>query len=278
MNDAPHDILIDTHVHFHDCFNWPGMLNAAAANFAAAGKDLGLRDTAVKALVLCDNFGASNFQALSQQATQNHRLDRWALSLAPDGIAVVAHHQAGPELFILPGRQIQAHGGLELLALCSAYPHPDGLHIDELVRQVTDHGGLAVLPWGFGKWLGRRGRQLAHLLDSPLQPLLALGDNSGRLSAFGTPAPFTVASRKGIKILAGTDPLPFAEQQRRIGSYGTYLTGKFSESRVTACIKESLQDRHGTPRSYGTNERLAAFCRNQVRMQISKRTTNWGAS
>ncbi len=263
------NVLIDAHVHFQPAFSWPGILNAAAANFARASRSLPLPD-AIRVLVLCDPVGATNFHDLAARAARGASHGNWSLDLLGAPASVVARAAEEPPIFIVPGQQIQADDGLELLALCTDYAHQDGQSIEHAAETVLANGGVAAIPWGFGKWLGKRGRHLTQLLGTPLGKRLALADNSGRLAALGEPAHFALARRSGIPIFAGTDPLPFPGQQQRIGGFGTYLQGAFSPNQPAGSVKELLEDRNRLPNTYGKTERPSAFLGNQLRMQMGK--------
>jgi len=80
-----------------------------------------------------------------------------------------------------------------------------------------------VLPWAPGKWFGDRGRAVLSVFDSVPSCQFLVGDTSMRPVGWGEPAIMRYAEVKGIKIIAGTDPLPFAGQENLVGSYCTLL-------------------------------------------------------
>ena len=53
-----------------------------------------------------------------------------------------------------------------------------------MVREARESGALVVIPWGAGKWLGRRGAVLSRYLRSVDDPGIFLGDNGGRPNAW----------------------------------------------------------------------------------------------
>jgi hypothetical protein len=266
------DILIDGHVHFHECFSLAVSLSAAADNFEEAAHSLGIRDTACFVLLLCEEEGYDNVHKLIEKVETQHKIDGWSFSGTADSTTIVARHDNGRRLFIIAGRQIRTRDGLEVLALCTNAAHKDGMEIDVSISEVHETGAVAVLPWGFGKWLGRRGKHVMRLINRLDGHHLLLGDNSGRLAGFREPPLFKVARRAGISILAGTDPLPFPGQQRRVGKYGSILRGRFNTDRAGVSIRSLLQDGRTVPDTYGARERPMAFLTNQLRMQAKKRT------
>lgn len=265
------DILIDGHVHLHACFALPELLDAAAKNFEAAAQSLKIDNGACCVLLLCEDEGYERFLGLVEKVETQSKIGGWSVSTSSESTVMVARHDNGRRLFIIAGRQIQTREGLELLALCTDFAHADGLALDVSIAEIRQTGGIAVLPWGFGKWLGKRGKEVMRLINGPPRHRLLLGDNSGRLAGLRDPTHFQIARRLGMSILSGTDPLPFPSQQLRVGKYGSYLRGQFDEGRASASIRSLLQDSRTAPITYGNRERPAAFLANQLRMQIKKR-------
>jgi hypothetical protein len=76
------------------------------------------------------------------------------------------------------------------------------------VRAVQDSGALTVLPWGFGKWWGERGRRVERLVNELGANAVFLGDNGSRPQALGRPRLIETGERQGFRVLPGTDPFP----------------------------------------------------------------------
>ena len=156
-----------------------------------------------------------------------------------------------------------------MLALATTAHLPDGESIRKTLAAVAELDGISVLPWGFGKWTASRGRILTELLSEHGHFEFFLGDNSGRLRAAPEPGVFSYARERGIKVLPGTDPLPFRSQQDRAGSYGFWVSGSVSYETPASDLKRLLYqtDLH----AYGRGEGLVRFGINQVAMQVVKR-------
>ena len=268
--DIERNILIDGHVHFHECFSLSVLLDAAADNFEAAAKSLRIDKDACYVLLLCEDAGYKNFLGLVEKVEAKSKIDGWSFTNSSESTVVVAQHDNGRRLFIIAGRQIRTVEGLELLALCTNFAHVDGLAVDISIAKIQQTGGIAVLPWGFGKWSGERGKLVMRLIKAPARHGLLLGDNSGRLAGLRDPLHFRMARRVGMSILSGTDPLPFPRQQQRVGIYGSYLRGRFEESRVSTSIYSLLLEGGITPTTYGNREQPSIFLANQLRMQVNK--------
>jgi len=98
-----------------------------------------------------------------------------------------------------------------------------------------------------------------------------LGDGAGRPFFWGTPSHFREAEARGIRILPGTDPLPFPRQMGRAGSYGFLLEGTIDLTRPAEGIKTALLDPSSRLTPFGKAERALPFIRNQIAMQRRKR-------
>ena len=97
-----------------------------------------------------------------------------------------------------------------------------------------------------------------------------LGDNSGRPVFWPKPFHFSIAERRSIGVLPGSDPLPFARECERVGSFGAVARAPFDPDRPAARLKHLLREGLGT-RPYGQLESPLRFVRNQVEMQLKKR-------
>jgi hypothetical protein len=139
-----------------------------------------------------------------------------------------------------------------------------------LIKETAQSGALPVLPWGIGKWLGRRGQLIEDLIRDPNLPSLFLGDNSHRPAFWPRPSVFESASKRGLKNLPGSDPFPFPEEVRRVGSVGVALRGSLDIEMPFHDLKRRLLNPSTTLRQFGSREPLVRFVRNQLRMQLRK--------
>ncbi len=266
-------ILLDAHVHYHPAFAAQTLLEAAWHNFRLAG---GLSSTDFQAcLCLTEAAGERAFERLS--GSTRSQPGAWQIRPAGDQRSLVARRQDGAELLLVTGRQIVAREGLEVLALGCDPALPDGQAIREVIAETRAAGALPVLPWGFGKWTLRRGRLVAALLDEARSPDLFLGDNGGRAAALPSPL-FAAAMARGIWVIPGSDPLPFAPQQERVGSYGCILPGALDMTQPSGSLLERLRALREQPQTFGQLQPLGAFVTAQLRMQWRKRRRNVGGA
>jgi hypothetical protein len=165
------------------------------------------------------------------------------------------------------GRQVATRDGIEVLAFNIRQEIRDGLSVDETLEAVWHAGSVAVIPWGFGKWWGRRGRVVLDTLNRHHGRPLLLGDNAGRPERSGEPALFRRAREWGIGVVPGTDPLPFASEVGRAGRYGFLVRRGIDPVEPGRSIVEALRSPSGQLETYGTRERLWDFSRLQLAMQ-----------
>ncbi len=262
-------ILIDAHVHLYDCFDRVTFFDTARANFQRSARDLGLPDDTPGCLMLTETAHDHAFEALIAQ----HELDngRWRFHPASEGRSLIAALDGQDVMTVIAGRQIVTHEGLEVLALCCNEQFNDDRPIEHTIEKVIEADGLPVLPYGVGKWSGARGVIISKLIDSPLGSRLCLGDNAGRLALGGEPGHFEKGREHGIWVLPGTDPLPFASQESRVGSYGLILDTAINRDKPATSLLTHLQSLDAQPRTYGKTDGLVSFLAKQVRMQARKR-------
>lgn len=268
-------ILADAHVHIYGCFSLPQFLESAFENFQgqarvrAAGEDfdalLFLTETAAD-----DWFHALQDQAMGRPSTRATDLPGWVFSATCEDCSLRAHGPNGQYLVLVAGRQIVTAERLEVLALCTSDTFPDGGTLSQVVSSIRDANGIAVIPWGAGKWVGKRGKILTDFLRMENPGTLFLGDNSGRPTFWRHPKHFELAQARGIRILPGTDPLPFPSECKRAGNFGFGINGALDRDRPASDIKTMLLDPRIPITPYGSLEQPYRFLRNQISMQLSK--------
>lgn len=267
-------VLIDAHVHLHDCFAPAAFLNSAQRNFELTRQRRGWKaDLGV--LMLTESEGVDWFGRLARQASGTANgagvpLDPWTVEPTGDPSALTARSDSG-RLLIVAGRQVVAKEGLEVLLLGTRMTVPDGRPLSAVMAEGARGGALRVIPWGAGKWLFRRGRLLSGVIaaERPGEGFF-LGDGAGRPFFWRAPSHFQEAARRGLRVLAGTDPLPFPSQVGRPGSFGFRLDGAIDLATPAEGIKAALRDPASRLTPFGRPERALPFVRNQIAMQRRK--------
>lgn len=265
--------LMDTHVHIHDCFDLPTFVERAGENFARHAADLGLASGAgrIGVLLLTESHGVDAFGRLRRAAESGERIGRWRVAHNDEAVSLDLVRDDGRKIAVVAGRQIVTGERLEILALGMLDDPEDGMPIADVIRHVQERDALCVLPWGFGKWTGRRGRIVRDILASAPGQNFFLGDNSGRLALWRPPPEFALAAALDIPILAGTDPLPWSSQAGQAGSFGSRIDAALDERRPFASLREHLLGPDRGVSTFGKLERLLPFVTHQVGMQLRNR-------
>lgn len=272
LADARAVVLVDAHAHIHSCFEPGRLLEAAADNFAAAGLRLAPRAAKAGVLLLTESAGDDAFGSLRERAGlgPDPATGGWAVTAGADGISLTLE-RAGRSLVIVAGRQVACREDLEVLMLGTTQRMDDGGPIEEALARARDWGALRVIPWGAGKWFFARGRLLTELVSRADPADFFLGDEGGRPVFWPTPRHFGVAARHGVRVLPGTDPLPFPDETHRAGGFGAALPGRLDATRPGASLLALLRDPSTTLTPYGSLETPLRFFRHQVGMQVRKR-------
>lgn len=258
--------LVDAHVHCHPGIPFATFLDHAARNFAAGGAGYGAPPAAAW-LLFTESAADHAFAALAAETS----VGAWRLRPTDEPVSLIAEGGAAFPVVIVAGRQIVTGEGLEVLALGAAGPFADGLDIDAAIAAVRRADGLVVVPWGFGKWWGARGRIIDRLVAAAEPGTLFLGDNGGRLGV-GSPPAFAAARARQIVVLPGSDPLPLAaEAAVAAGRYGFVLEGSIDPDRPFADLKRQLLSLREQPASFGRLQPVLPFVQRQIAMQLRKR-------
>lgn len=264
----PSSVLVDAHVHVHPGFARDAFLDAALANFRREAAELGLRDEVLGCLLLAEMGPARWFQRArnGEEGAGVWRFERTG-ELESLVACRISREDRDERLLLIAGRQIATREGLEVLALACDADVSDGLPFGETLHRVRACGALPVLPWGFGKWWGRRGRLVAGALERRGSAPLFLGDNGGRPAVGSAPGLFQKAQACGIAVLPGSDPLPLPWHASRAGSFGFLLEGELDAERPAADLRRRVRELREGPRAFGRLAPLPRFVRDQVALR-----------
>lgn len=246
---------VDGHVHLYPCFDLEHGLDAAQANLATARRSTGLSDGSPGVLLLTETAAEGAFARLAALSGTPWRLDR------PEETALVLTRPGAPPLVVVAGRQVQTAERIEVLAIGTTRPGGDGTPLADLLDALTAEGTPAILPWGVGKWLGKRGRLVAE--TAAARPDLLLGDNAGR--PVGWPAPPAFAGRV---VLPGTDPLPFRGAEAGIGRFGFVLPGDLDLAAPASDLRRRLGALKTSPRGFGRRSGPLRAARDQILLRL----------
>ncbi len=270
---SSHTFFVDAHVHFYDCYDSTRFLDSIQKNVIAAAAKAGLDSGFSAVLLLSERQSENWFQLLVDSANSPSGLLKntsWQLQYNEQDFSIHAKNEQQPSIYIIPGRQVVTRESLEVLLLGTRDMFDDGISIDTLLKNVRDKPILRVLPWGVGKWLGKRGSIITRVLGNVNSKSLFVGDIAGRPALWASPAQFSLAQQKGIRVLPGTDPLPIPEATGMACTYGFSFTGKEPGKSPGQQIISAILDPQMMIRPYGNREKLFTFLRRQILLRIKK--------
>ena len=264
-------LLVDGHVHFHSCFSWDVFLEFVARNFSAARRVRGLGPESPGCLLFTEAAGANAYQSILHRGCLNGA-PGWRIARADEDSILLARED-GETIIVVPGRQVVTAERLEVLSVGSVTSYPEGQPIRTVLQSAARHGAVAVVPWGFGKWWGRRGRIVRTLMDVHHDVPFCVGDNGGRGRWLPRPPLFQTAIDFGIPVLGGSDPLPLPSHVTRAGSYGFVLDDWCETSRPAGAIKDRLRSLTRSPESFGHLSSTSAMVRCQLGLRWQRLRT-----
>jgi len=270
-------IFVDAHVHIYDCFDVDLLFDSAVDNCIQAAKQLGMSAEAVfPVLLLTEGVTDNWYQRLQQTAGSKEQAAceisaHWDGQFSREMDSLVVYRRDNPEkkLYLAPGRQIVTSEKIEVLALFCSDTIQNGLALEDTIAAIRQSRGIPVLPWGVGKWLGKRGRRIRDFLLAYKEGLLFLGDNGGRPGFWPTPTLFTQGLEKNISVLPGTDPLPLPDEAVRVGSFGFYLQESEQDVSPIEFLQRTLHSGKAEIFPYGDLQKNRVFLANQLRLRFS---------
>jgi len=226
-------LVCDFHVHLHSCFSSERLFDDAYERSVHCLKNGG-DDLCQVMLVIVDMGKTRHFADI---CASRFLSPGWHVDDAESGCACLS--KGNRKMHIVQGWQGNTLERLEYIALGAVQPPIEGCSLAETITSIQQAGGIPVIPWGAGKWLGHRGKVLRSFLQAGTG-LFCLGDNGGRPYGWGESVHFKIARERGIPILPGSDPLPFAGDQQRIGSYCGVLADSLAEADIMASLKSAI--------------------------------------
>lgn len=259
-------IYVDSHVHLHPIFNLEEFFLTVLRNSSKLNENYQI------VLILTEGVHEKSINRLEEASQigvvseKNHEIS--IKQNSDSSFTVIFDNEK--EVIIIPGKQIVTEEDLEVLTFGECLDIPDGLKIKDVLNKIEDCRNIAILPWGFGKWKGKRGKIVESLIRNANFNFF-IGDNSGRSQIFGKPELFTLAEKNGKLILPGTDPLNIKSEITRVGSNGIVLNGKLNPDSSIEELTEKLKELDKEPRNFVNHVGINRFIVNQFRVNIKKR-------
>jgi hypothetical protein len=264
---------IDGHVHIHHCFDLQKFFNSAWQNLLKSQDKKGYNGAISGILILTESHDANWFADLYKQTEiPFEKTDSSNLKFVNTGedcsLKVVIAEKK--ELTLIAGRQIVSKEKLEVLALGIPAHFGEREPAADIIRDIVSKGGIPVIPWGPGKWMGNRGKIVKDILSDSQPNSIFLGDNGNRLALWPRPSIFSLAEKQGIRILPGSDPLPFPAENGKAGRYGFVLKDCAVSEEPFNVLKKKLLTSQSSISTIGRLENPIRFIKNQFAMQLLK--------
>lgn len=274
VDGRPVDIFADAHVHIYPFMSVRALLDAAHRNLL--GNRSGAGDAGI--LLVADPEGVRGFERLLRHGRElspaNAPTDGGnAVSADTDSRYVTFRRASGTRIIAIRGQQLITREGLEVLGIGHRSDLPSGLSLAQVVEGIRASGGWSILAWGVGKWLGRRGRLVTDLIVAEGgRPDVMLADNGGRPWFWSRVPQFETAAERGMRVLAGTDPLPLIGEEKRVGSYGFRVRVECVDGEELVDSFRRVLEHPGTPvQTIGAPMAAGGFVSRQLRLRLRNR-------
>jgi hypothetical protein len=240
-------IIVDTHVHLYPVYDREAALCACAQRLALVSP------STVTFACLAERHDCHAYKALLKTAAADSAGKEARYQVLEGGHCIAFRPGGGASpLFLLPGRQIATRERLEILCLGRDAAIPDGEPAELTIRRIGEIGGLPVLAWAIGKWLFKRRRIVARLMDQFGPERLLIGDSAMRPTFWPEPSAMRRAIRDGYHVLGGSDPLPRAGDERWVGRYATLMDCALDPQQPAETLLRALRDRRTAIRRLGS--------------------------
>lgn len=265
-------ILMDGHVHLYPEYNLNQAFRLGTENMQKClqKSSPAASQNVVAVWLLTERWDCNFFQKISA-APEKFSNGDMKLTPASEKLAVVLERKGFPKTYILPGRQLVSKDGLEILSLATDYFVKDRtLSTRELIINVNRKDGVPVLNWAPGKWFFNRGQIVRQILEASQPTEFVVGDNPLRPVCWPKPGLMKLAAQKGFKVIAGSDPLPFAGEEKNIGKYCFITEAGFDANRPVSSVRNILKN-NGLPATIlGKRNGVVTFAIRETRILLKK--------
>lgn len=254
-------LLVDGHIHIYPHYDLEYAINNGICNLQNWAKTTST-DKVIPIWLLAERYDCNFFD----QAV-NFNINGLKFMPCAEKETLVVEREGEPVLYILAGRQIVTREGLEIIALTTTlFLNDREKSTTEVINRVIDSGGLAAINWAPGKWFFSRGKVVEQLLLLYSPESLLIGDTSLRTTIWPLPKLMLKAKNKGFKIIAGSDPLPFKDEEKQIGLYGFKVLGEFNDECPAFSLRTLLKSRQIPVHLIGKRNNPFIFSKRQLKI------------
>ncbi len=261
-------LLIDGHIHLYPLYKLTLAINNGIKKLQQAAIQSNSTDMSQKQIpvwLLVERYDCNFFDQISSESSVT--LNGFQLKAAGDGSTIIVSKNDTIVLYIFAGRQLVTKENLEILSLVSPFNLKDREYsIEEVIDNVNKNNGVPAINWAPGKWFFSRGEIVKNVLHKYSPDQLLIGDTSLRTTLWPTPKLMSRSQQKEFKIIAGSDPLPFEDEENQIGTYGFTVSAQFDESKPAVSMRNILRDRTLHFNFIGNRNNLLTFSRRQFKI------------
>jgi len=266
------ELFVDGHVHIYPFMSIQSVLDAASRNGSRL-RDSSSTNYEVGVLLVADPVGVCGFDRLVRHGNDcsSEETGHW-LCEDCDERSVTFRQSSGTKIIAIRGQQLITHEGLEVLGIGYNAELPSGLILAKMVERISAAGGLSIIAWGVGKWIGRRGRLVTDMIISETgRPDIMLADNGGRPWCWSRVPQFETAAERGMRVVAGTDPLPLKGEENRVGSYGFRMrVDQPAGQSIVDTFRNTLGNQDSIIQTIGEHMTIGGFVSNQLRLRLRR--------
>lgn len=266
-------LAIDGHVHLYSVFDLKTAVETGRANLLKnAGKKTKQGNMTIPIWLLVERSDSSFFEKL-QNKPGIYEGDGIRFVKGNDNLTIEVKKKEETILYIFAGRQLVTKENLEVLSLISDLNIEDKKKsMDIVIQAVKDSGGIPTLNWAPGKWFFGRGKVIAKQVRDRDSQEVFFGETTLRNTFWPKPALIRQAEKKGFRVIAGSDPLPFGGEEKRIGSFGFVVDGNFDPAKPAESVRKILANSLSPVNLIGKRNNVFAFARRQYKIMAEKKT------
>ena len=266
-------LAIDGHVHLYSVFDLKTAVESGRSNLLSnASKKSKRGNKTVPVWLLVERSDADFFEKLINNPGK-YEADGFRFVKGKDDLTIEVRKDEEIVLYIFAGRQLVTAENLEVLSLISNLNIGDKEKpLDEVIQAVKDSGGIPTLNWAPGKWFFNRGKVIARQIRERENKEIFFGETTLRNTLWPKPALMRQAEQKGFRVIAGSDPLPFSGEEKRIGSFGFVLDGVFDPAKPAESVRKALAKSQPPLNLLGKRNNVFTFAVRQYKIMAEKKT------
>ncbi|MBN2009941.1 hypothetical protein JW960_11415 [candidate division KSB1 bacterium] len=261
--------IIDGHIHIYPNYNLRQAILTGVKNLK---KTTNSKNPIVPMWLLVERYDCNFFKEAADSAPIDFDQSDLVLKRGTEPETLIVEENEVPILYILAGRQVVTTENLEVLSLATDHFIQDRtLPARGVVESINNANGIAAINWAPGKWFFSRGKVVEQLLNDFQPTELFIGDTSLRPTMWTTPTLMENARQRGFKTIAGSDPLPFDNEEKQIGLYCFHVEGEFDESFPAKSLRTLIHKPDTNVHVAGHRNSTFVFARRQFKIMTEKR-------